>query len=455
MQRGQFSSRLAFIFAASGSAVGLGNIWGFPTNAAENGGAAFVLMYFILAFLLAYPALMAELVIGRHTRSNMVSALQSISSGLKAKLVGRFVGIGGMITAALILSFYSIVAGWMLAFMMEPIAVLLGQENLGTWLTDFSQGESSHYYQLARNIGFSGLFLLLTVLIISGGVEQGIEKWSSRLMPSLLALMVLLIGYVLTQDGASEGLRHYLVPDFSQITNPDLIVDAMGQAFFSMSLGVGTMLIYGSYIREDENLPTVGALVTLTDTSIAFLAGLLVLPAIFVAHNLGVTIYSDSSSLLNEDALIFQVLPALFDGMGVTGVFVGFAFFILMSIAAVTSSISMLEVPVSYVVESHKIDRQRATWIIGLIIFGISTTISLNLDTLFGFVITLTTQRAQPLLSMMICIFAGWIFYRHTILNELKSGNPSIESGLFWKLWPAYVKFVCPLLILVTFAQGF
>ena len=128
MQRGQFSSRLAFIFAASGSAVGLGNIWGFPTNAAENGGAAFVLMYFILAFLLAYPALMAELVIGRHTRSNMVSALQSISSSLKAKLVGRFVGIGGMITAALILSFYSIVAGWMLAFMMEPSTTLLGQE---------------------------------------------------------------------------------------------------------------------------------------------------------------------------------------------------------------------------------------------------------------------------------------------------------------------------------------
>ena len=446
MQRGQFSSRLAFIFAASGSAVGLGNIWGFPTNAAENGGAAFVLMYFILAFLLAYPALMAELVIGRHTRSNMVSALQSISSDLKAKLVGRFVGIGGMITAALILSFYSIVAGWMLAFMMEPATTLLGEENLGSWLTDFS---------LARNIGFSGLFVLLTVLIISAGVEQGIEKWSSRLMPSLFALMLALIVYVLTQDGASEGLKHYLVPDFSQITNPDLIVSAMGQAFFSMSLGVGTMLVYGSYIRADENLPTVGALVTLTDTSIAFLAGLLVLPAIFVAQKLGVTVYSDSGSLIAGPDLIFQVLPALFDGMGAAGLFVGFAFFVLMSIAAVTSSISMLEVPVSYAVESHKIDRQTATWIIGLIIFGISTAISLNFDSLFGFVITLTTERAQPLLSMMICIFAGWIFYRHTILNELKSGNPSIESGLFWKLWPAYVKFVCPLLILLTFAQGF
>ena len=308
MQRGQFSSRLAFIFAASGSAVGLGNIWGFPTNAAQNGGGAFVLMYFILAFLLAYPALMAELIIGRHTRANMVSALQSISSGQTAKVVGRFVGIGGMVTAGLILSFYSIVAGWMLAFMLEPITAILGQANLGQWLTEDS---------LVRNVGFSAIFVLLTVLIISAGVEQGIEKWSVRLMPSLFILMSVLIIYVLTQEGAVEGLKHYLIPDFSQITNPDLIVSAMGQAFFSMSLGVGTMLVYGSYIRADENLPTVGALVTLTDMSVAFLAGLLVLPAIFVAQNLGVTIYAESGSLIAEADLIFQVLPALFKGMGV------------------------------------------------------------------------------------------------------------------------------------------
>ena len=163
MQRGQFSSRLAFIFAASGSAVGLGNIWGFPTNAAENGGAAFVLMYLILAFLLAYPAMMAELIIGRHTRSNMVSALQSISSGQSAKTIGRLVGIGGMITAGLILSFYSIVAGWMLAFMLEPLTAILGLGDISQWLTDFS---------LARNVGFAAIFVLLTVLIISAGVEQ-------------------------------------------------------------------------------------------------------------------------------------------------------------------------------------------------------------------------------------------------------------------------------------------
>ena len=445
MQRGVFSSRLAFIFAASGSAVGLGNIWGFPTNAAENGGAAFVLMYLILAFLLAYPAMMAELIIGRHTRSNMVNALQSISSGQGAKTAGTAVGVAGMITAALILCFYAIVAGWMIAFMFEPVTSLFGFSELGSWLTDFS---------LARNIGFSALFILLTVLIISAGVEQGIEKWSSRLMPSLFALLFGLILYVLTQDGAIEGLKHYLVPDFSQMANPKLIVSAMGQAFFSMSLGVGTMLIYGSYIRSDENLPVVGALVTLTDTSVAFLAGLLVLPAIFVAQNLGVTIYTETGALIAGPDLIFQVLPALFEGMGATGLLVGFAFFVLMSIAAVTSSISMLEVPVSYAVEQHTVGRVNATWLVGLIIFAISATISLNFDSLFGFVITLTTERAQPLLSMVLCIFAGWVFYRNSILQELKQGCPEVERGLFWKVWPVYVKFFCPALILLTFAQG-
>jgi len=445
MQRGVFSSRLAFIFAASGSAVGLGNIWGFPTNAAENGGAAFVLMYLILAFLLAYPAMMAELIIGRHTRSNMVNALKSISTGSGAKAAGTAVGVAGMITAGLILCFYAIVAGWMIAFMLEPAASLLGLPELGNWLTDFS---------LARNLGFSALFIFLTVLIISAGVEQGIEKWSSRLMPSLFVLLFGLILYVLTQDGAIEGLKHYLVPDFSQMTNPKLIVSAMGQAFFSMSLGVGTMLIYGSYIRRDENLPVVGALVTLTDTSVAFLAGLLVLPAIFVAQNLGVTIYTEAGNLIAGPDLIFQVLPALFEGMGATGLLVGFAFFVLMSIAAVTSSISMLEVPVSYAVEQHKVDRVEATWLVGLIIFAISATISLNFDSLFGFVITLTTERAQPLLSMVLCIFAGWVFYRNSILQELKQGSPDVEQGLFWKIWPLYVKFFCPALILLTFAQG-
>lgn len=445
MQRGEFSSTFTFVLAAAGSAVGLGNIWGFPTNAAENGGAAFLLMYLILAFLLAYPALMAELIIGRHTRANMVTALDSIATSQSAKKLGRLTGYAGMLTASLILSFYGIVAGWMLGSMAEPVASTLGLDAVGTWLTEFGT---------ARNISLTALFMLLTGLIINAGVEQGIEKWSRRLMPSLLILLVALIAYVLTREGALEGLQHYLVPDFSQMTNPDLIVSALGQAFFSMSLGVGTMLIYGSYIRADANLPVVGSLVTLTDTGIAFLAGLLILPAMFVAQNLGVAIYGEDGSLVSGPGLIFQVLPTLFESMGGVGLFVGFAFFVLMSIAAVTSSISMLEVPVSYAVENHNISRKRSTLWVSSAIFAISVAICLNFEIAFDAIISLTTEWAQPLISLLICLFAGWVFYRNSILNELKQGNPDIENSLFWKLWPLYVKLICPALIAIIVYQS-
>ena len=445
MQRGQFSSTLTFVLAAAGSAVGLGNIWGFPTRAAENGGAAFLLMYLVLAFLLAYPALMAELIIGRHTRSNMVNALTSISKSKQARQIGRLTGLAGMLTASFILCFYSIVAGWMIGSMLEPVTDLLGLTHLSAWLTEFG---------LARNISLTALFLILTALVISAGVEQGIEKWSRRLMPSLLILLLCLIGYVLTQEGAMAGLRHYLVPDFSQITNPDLLVSALGQAFFSMSLGVGTMLIYGSYIGPQENLPRLGTLVTLTDTGIAFLAGLLVLPAIFVAQNLGVTIYGESGGLIAGPDLIFQVLPTLFSSMGTAGLAVGFAFFVLMSIAAVTSSISMLEVPVSYGVESHNLSRSRATWSIAAAIFVLSVLVCLTFEHSFDLLITVTTEWSQPLLGMLLCLFAGWVFYRDRILTELKQGNPEVEGSLFWKIWPVYIKFICPLLIILMIAQG-
>ena len=261
--RGQFSSKTGFILAASGSAVGLGNIWGFPTNAAENGGGAFVLTYFVLAFCLAYPALMAELIIGRHAKSNMVSALQKISNNTATKVLGTLTGLYGVAIATLILSFYCIIAGWMIAFFLEPLLTISGFTAISNWLTNFSE---------LRNLLFSAIFMLLTIAIIRAGVEQGIEKWSCLLMPVMLALMVLLIIYVLFQDGALTGLTIYLVPDFQQISNPKLISSALGQAFFSLSLGVGTMLIYGSYLKPDANLPAMGAIVTLVDSSIAFLA---------------------------------------------------------------------------------------------------------------------------------------------------------------------------------------
>ena len=439
--RGEFSSRIGFILAASGSAVGLGNIWGFPTQVASNGGAAFVIMYLILAFLLAYPVLMAELLIGRATKSNVVDALGQVSRGLS----GRVVGAWGIVTVSLILAFYSIVGGWMLSHTVEALVNLAGFEHLAQWLISFS---------LERNLLFCAVFMALTVGIVSGGVVDGIERWSVRLMPTLFVIMIMLFAYVMTQQGAMDGLKVYLLPDFSQALNPDLLISAMGQAFFSMSLGVGTMLIYGSYVSHSENLPRLGAAVSLVDIGVAVLAGLLIIPAMYVALHNGVQIFGENGQLLSEDTLIFTVLPSLFTTMGAVGGVVAFAFFLLMSIAALTSSISMLEVPVSYVVEKRNLNRHKAVWLIAAIIFALSCLIIVNFDTLFGLVIALTTRYSQPLLGLMLCIFAGWIWHRNEILKELKSGDKLAEQGIFWRIWPWYVKFVCPLIIALMFYRS-
>lgn len=443
--RGEFSSRFGFIMAAAGSAVGLGNIWGFPTQTASNGGAAFLVAYLVLAFFLAYPALMAELIIGRHGQANAVSSLTKITSHAWQKRFAFIVGFGGILCAGFILSFYAIVAGWMLSATIEPLTTLAGANQASTWLSEQS---------LSRNIIFTVVFIILTVAIISRGVENGIEKWSKRLMPALLGILFALIAYVMTQEGAMQGLKAYLVPDFSSIFDANLLVSALGQAFFSLSLGTSVMIIYGSYISKKENLVTLGAYVTLIDVFIAFVAGLLIIPAMYVAQAQGVEIFSSTGKLLSEDTLVFQVLPALFDGMGSVGLFIGFAFFALMSIAALTSSISMLEAPVSYTVERFAMSRLQATWLIGALISAVSITIVCNLGSLFGLVITLTTKVAQPLLGLMCCIFVGWIWYRGSLLKAIQQGNPEVHNTLFWKVWPVYTKFVCPIAIGAVFLHS-
>ncbi|GAA6173354.1 sodium-dependent transporter [Colwellia sp. KU-HH00111] len=440
--RGGFSSRLGFILAAAGSAVGLGNIWGFPTQTATNGGAAFVLVYLVLAFCLAYPAFMAELLIGRYGQANAVTSMQKMSRTQWQKHFAFIVGFGGIVCAALILSFYGILAGWMMSFAIEPVTSLLGFNQGSTWLTSQS---------IARNLIFTALFMLLTISIIRKGVEEGIEKWSKRLMPMLIGLLILLIIYVFTLEGAAEGFSAYLNPDISRVFEPGLLISALGQAFFSLSLGTSVMIIYGSYISKKENLVSLGAQVTLIDVSIAFLAGLLIIPSMYVAQSQGVAIFSDDGSLISGPNLVFDVLPTLFDGMGAIGLFVGFGFFVLMSIAALTSSISMLEGPVSFAVERHDVDRKKATTYVGLGIFALSALIVLNFDLLFGLVIAISTVYGQPMIAMLCCVFVGWIWHRSDILEEIKQGNDTVQDTLFWKIWPWYTKFVCPSAIAIVF----
>jgi len=444
--RGEFSSKLGFIMAAAGSAIGLGNIWGFPTQVASNGGAAFILIYLLMAFFVAYPALMAELIIGRHTKINSVKALAAVATNDVSRKVGFATGFVGMLTACAILSFYAILAGWMAAHAASSATELVGMSESSEWFASQSS---------ARSLLFTAIFIALTISIIGGGVKQGIEKWCSRLMPALIAILVALILYVLTLDGAIDGVRAYIIPDFSRVTDPNLIISAMGQAFFSLSLGVGTMLIYGSYISDRDDVVSLGRSVMFIDIGIAIIAGLLVIPAMYAAQHNGVQIYDANGNLIESAGLIFAVLPALFDTMGGAGTFVSLAFFIFMSVAALTSTISMLEIPVAYAVESHNMQRTRATILIGAGIFLASAIIIFNFDVLFGLVIIISTQYSEPLVGLTMCVFAGWVLQRNSLLQELKKGDENAERGLFWKIWPGYVRVVCPAAILTIFLQKF
>ena len=297
-------------------------------------------------------------------------------------------------------------------------------------------------------------FMLLTVYVVRSGVNNGIERWSRRLMPLLFILLIGMSAYILTQDGAIEGLKMYLVPDFSTITDPNLIIRAMGQAFFSLSLGVCVMMTYGAYLSNSENIPKTAAWVAGIDTSVAFLAGLLILPAMFVAKSNGVPIYAEDGSLLSADTLVFTVLPAMFDALGYTGLFVSFGFFLLMVIAAITSSISMLEAPVNALREEAKCDRSSGVWIIALVVTAISTTIIYNFETLFGAVITFSTVYMQPIMALVFGVMLTWVLRQNHLLKALQQGSPNIDKSLFWKIWPWYVKFVCPILIILVIWRG-
>jgi NSS family neurotransmitter:Na+ symporter len=440
-----FATRLGFILAAAGSAVGVGNIWGFPTQAASNGGGAFLLVYLIMIALLAYPMLVAEITIGRIRRQNPIESLRNLSEKPFLRGSGALAGIVGLIVLSLILSFYAIVSGWLLSYMIEPLMILIGLPETAVWFTEFS---------VSRNMATMVFFMLLTVYVVRSGVNNGIERWSRRLMPLLFILLIGMSAYILTQDGAIEGLKMYLVPDFSTITGPNLIIRAMGQAFFSLSLGVCVMMTYGAYLSNSENIPKTAAWVAGIDTSVAFLAGLLILPAMFVAQSNGVPIYAEDGSLLSADTLVFTVLPAMFDALGYTGLFVSFGFFLLMVIAAITSSISMLEAPVNALREEAKCDRSSGVWIIALVVTAISTTIIYNFETLFGAVITFSTVYMQPIMALVFGVMLTWVLRQNYLLKALQQGSPNIDKSLFWKIWPWYVKFVCPILIILVIWRG-
>jgi len=436
--RDSFHSRIGFVLAAAGSAIGLGNIWGFPTQAANNGGGAFLFVYLVVTILLALPALYAEVYIGNQAQKNPVSALEDACRDTSPRL-GKYAGLIGLSGAIMMLSFYTIVAGWMLAHALSPLAELLGYHETAQWLATSST---------LRNLIFTPVFILLGAAIIHQGVNAGIEKWSARLMPVLLIMLVALIVYILQQPGAEKGLRTYLIPDFSQVTNPKLIISAMGQAFFSLSIGVGGMMVYGSYMKKDRDIGKLAISITALDTFIAFMAGLLIIPALYVAEAAGQQVFQ-GDKLIGEGQLIFNILPELFNSMGDIGMLVAVGFFSLLSIAALTSTISSTEVPVSYLVEDKKLSRSKATWIVSAIVLSASMTLIAFFDSLFGLIIRVLTTILQPLSCLFYFIVVGWLWKRGNKLRDV-----SLQEGRKWlPIWGNYLRFVCPLLLTVVFVN--
>lgn len=437
--RGNWNSKLGFVLAAAGSAIGLGNIWKFPSEVAENGGAAFLLIYVICCFLIGFPVMAAEMSIGRFTKSNPVGAFRILSGK------NRFfplVGAWGVLCGIMILSYYNVIAGWTFSFVFEEVFHFAGMPEWSAYMGDTGNG--------VKNVISSLFFMLITILVITGGVSGGIERATKTMMPILLGILIMMILYVVTLDGAAEGLRVYLLPDLSKIT-PPLIFAAMGQSFFSLSLGMGALITYGSYLNKKQNIAESAAYVTLADFGIAFLAGLLIIPAMYVAQNNGVQIYNEAGKLIASDSLVFNVLPQLFHNMSPTsGMIFGTLFFLLLSIAALTSTISLLEVPVSHLIDDWKIKRKHAAWILGSGIAAISAVISFDLSWI-GRLDLVFNQIGLPLGGFMICIFLGYYWKVHNAMEEIKQGFDGLEDSFFYKVWPIFIRYICPLLIGAVF----
>ncbi len=433
-ERGNWNSKLGFVLAAAGSAVGLGNIWGFPTQVADNGGASFILIYLICCLAVGLPVMIAEFAIGRHTRRNPIGAFRKLGSGWFPPIIGLW----GVLCGVMILSFYLVVAGWTFGFIFQEIFYFAGFNGASAWVADLGNG--------FKNAFFTVLFMLATIVIITGGVSNGIERATKTMMPILILVLVIMIGYVFTFQGSMEGLRMYLLPDISVI-NTSLVFSALGQAFFSLSLGMGALLTYGSYLKKDQNIVESAAYVTIADVSIAFLAGLLIIPAMFVAQLSGITIMDEDGRLFASTTLVFDVLPNLFKTMGgFFGLLFGASFFILLSLAALTSTISLLEVPVSYVIDEHRVSRKKAAIGVGGVVMLFAVIISYNIN-LIDILATIFNNVGLPLGGLMLCIFLAWFWKSESAIRELEHGYDGIGDSLFPRIWTPFIKYICPLLI--------
>lgn len=441
--RGSFSSKAGFILAAAGSAIGLGNIWKFPFEVADGGGAAFVLMYLAFCFLLCFPVMVTEIAIGRKTQKNPVGAFKALGFPK-----WKFLGILGIIAGIVILSFYNVVAGWAFGYFIQ---ISTGNFEIGAQFNEYTNN--------IWRVGIYGaVFMLVTAFVVSRGVSGGIEKASKILMPTLFGMMILLVIYSLTLPNALKGISFYLIPEFSEITL-DVVYNALGQAFFSLSLGMGALITYGSYVSKQDNIITSAAWITLADASVAFMAGLMMFP--FVAY-----LSNGAMDVAGGPGLIFVTLPGVFESFGPTlGRVVGAFFFLLLSFAALTSTISLLEVPVAYVVDELKIRRTKAVWMIATLIFilGVPSLISNGYSSFFSNFITyigavaptnfmsfaehIGSDTLLPLGGLLISVFAAYVWKKGNLNAEIESGYPQFKGTFVEKYIDFAISYLCPLIL--------
>jgi NSS family neurotransmitter:Na+ symporter len=440
--RGQWASKFGFIMAAAGSAVGLGNIWRFPYLTGQNGGAAFVLVYILCVVLVAVPMLINEIALGRLTGKNPVGAVQKLSGN---PLWISLVGVLPLIVTFVVLSYYSTIAGWTVGYIFTSLLSID---------MPFAEFIANPRYV----VPLGGFVIVVSALIVLGGVSGGIEKATKIMMPMLFVLLIIVIFRSITLPGAGKGIAYYLVPDFSKI-NGHVVLAALTQAFFSLGVGWGMMITYGSYLPKTQNIVTSSFWVSAMDTSIALLAGFMVFPAVF-AFNQEPT---------QGPTLVFTVLATIFQEMPL-GNIAGALFFLLLFFAAITSTISMLEAPSAYFMDQKKWNRKHAAWgvAIAAFLFGIPSALSTGaieglsamqvnflgviktgfmdiFDYLFG-------SLLMMLVVLSTCLFTGWFIKTEVLVDEIEHGMPSFKSGSIlgiapYKIWVFMIRFICPIII--------
>ncbi len=438
---GMWSSRLAFLLAATGSAVGLGNIWRFPYLASDNGGGAFVLVYLGCIALCGLPILLAEILIGRHGRMSPVNAIGKLCADSGASPGWKGIGWLGMLAGVLILSFYSVVGGWTLHYTWLYAGQLFG----GAGIVDAGATFTGLLASAGELTFWHALFMLLTVGVVALGVEKGLERAVTLLMPSLLIMLLVLLGYSATTGHLGEAAAFLFVPDFSKITGGVLLA-AMGQAFFSLSLGMCAMMAYGAYLPRNVSIPRMGLSVALADTSVALLAGLAIFP--IVIQFLG-------SPAGGGAGMIFTSLPSAFNQMG--AIF-GLLFFALLSVAAWTSSISMLEPSAAYLVERTSLSRKSAASLMagGIWLLGLASVLSFNHWAHirpFGLSIMdaielLANDFLLPLGGLLTAILAGWFASSKLVRDQLD------VSDVVFAVWLWLIRVVSPLLVVIVLVRG-